>query len=51
MSETHESLQPDEISDGPPHEAGACAADTDYETVTSTAKVMRIGSMVKQLLE
>ena len=50
MSETHESLQPDEISDGPPPEAGGAAAP-DEESVTSPAKVMRIGSMVKQLLE
>ena len=51
MSETHESIQPDEISDGPPPEAGAGAAAPDEESVTSPAKVMRSGSMVKQLLE
>jgi hypothetical protein len=50
MTETHESLQPDEISEGSPPEAGA-GAESDEESVTSPAKVMRIGSMVKQLLE
>ena len=49
MSETHESLQPDEITTG----AVAPTADaaSEEEMVTSPAKVMRIGSMVKQLLE
>ncbi len=49
MSDTHESLQPDDITDG-----GAPAGVDDAaqeESVTSPAKVMRIGSMVKQLLE
>jgi hypothetical protein len=54
MSDTHESLQPDEITEGPlpadPEGAGA-AAPVEHESVTSPAKVMRIGSMVKQLLE
>jgi hypothetical protein len=49
MSDTHESLQPDDITDG------GAPADVDdaaqEESVTSPAKVMRIGSMVKQLLE
>ncbi len=51
MSETHESLQPDEISEGSPPDAGGGAVAPDEESVTSPAKVMRIGSMVKQLLE
>jgi len=51
MSETHESLQPDEISAGSPPDAGGGAVASDEESVTSPAKVMRIGSMVKQLLE
>jgi hypothetical protein len=66
MSETHESLQPDEITDGmmPSSTVGdgsvvggvdgavvAAAVVPLEESVTSPAKVMRIGSMVKQLLE
>ena len=58
MSETHESLQPDEITEGkvPPStdgaDGGAAGAVAPLEeSVTSPAKVMRIGSMVKQLLE
>ncbi len=54
MSDTHESLQPDEITEG----ATTASADVatgdgvpEEESVTSPAKVMRIGSMVKQLLE
>ncbi len=54
MSETHESVQPDEITDASVP-AGAVASDgpptAEEESVTSPAKVMRIGSMVKQLLE
>ncbi len=45
MSDTHESLQPDEITDA------EVAPVIEEESVTSPAKVMRIGSMVKQLLE
>ncbi len=49
MSDTPESLQPDEITEGVSNaEAGDGA---DEESITSPAKVMRIGSMVKQLLE
>jgi len=58
MSETHESLQPDEITEGmvPPSTDGLDGAATAAvapleESVKSPAKVMRIGSMVKQLLE
>jgi hypothetical protein len=57
MSETHESLQPDEITDGvvpansEPASDPAAAPAPDQESVTSPAKVMRIGSMVKQLLD
>jgi hypothetical protein len=54
MSDTHESLQPDEITDGavPAHADGAEGAEQpEEESITSPAKVMRIGSMVKQLLE
>jgi hypothetical protein len=54
MSDTHESLQPDEITDGavPAHVAGdGVDAEPEEESITSPAKVMRIGSMVKQLLE
>lgn len=58
MSETHESLQPDEITDGkvPSSTDGADGVTAGAvapleESVTSPAKVMRIGSMVKQLLE
>ena len=60
MSDTHESLQPDEITEGavpvsPDGAEGAAGADgdeqPDEESITSPAKVMRIGSMVKQLLE
>ncbi len=46
MSDTSESLQPDEISDAP-----ATPDHVQEESITSPAKVMRIGSMVKQLLE
>jgi hypothetical protein len=46
MSDTTESLQPDEISDAP-----AVSDEVQEESITSPAKVMRIGSMVKQLLE
>ncbi len=51
MSETNESLQPDEISERSSPAAAGGAAAPDEESVTSPAKVMRIGSMVKQLLE
>jgi hypothetical protein len=58
MSETHESLQPDEITEGavPAAVAGDGAGsdvgtEPEEESITSPAKVMRIGSMVKQLLE
>ena len=54
MSETHEPIQPDEITDGamaPSSEALDDDAAPQEESVTSPAKVMRIGSMVKQLLE
>ncbi len=54
MSDTHESLQPDEVTNA--QTADAEITDTavppvEEESVTSPAKVMRIGSMVKQLLE
>jgi len=49
MSETPESLQPDDVTDGAPISTDAAAPES--ESVTSPAKVMRIGSMVKQLLE
>jgi hypothetical protein len=51
MSDTPESLQPDEVTDGPVPATGDGAHASDEESVTSPAKVMRIGSMVKQLLE
>lgn len=54
MSDTHESLQPDEITEAPvpvSTEDGESAERPDEESITSPAKVMRIGSMVKQLLE
>ncbi len=58
MSDTPESLQADEITDGTrvphggtPDGAGADVAVVEEESITSPAKVMRIGSMVKQLLE
>jgi hypothetical protein len=61
MSESHESLQPDEITDGANGpgvvELTDGVAERDgadegsEESITSPAKVMRIGSMVKQLLE
>ena len=50
MSDTHESLQPDEITDAQITDAGVPPV-IEEESVTSPAKVMRIGSMVKQLLE
>ena len=53
MTDTHESLQPDEITHGavPANVAGDGVVEPEEESVTSPAKVMRIGSMVKQLLE
>jgi hypothetical protein len=57
MSDTHESLQPDEVTEGavPVSADGAddavVAEQPDEESIISPAKVMRIGSMVKQLLE
>lgn len=54
MSDTHEPLQPDEVTDGaalPVVDNTGAAAVAEVESVTSPAKVMRIGSMVKQLLE
>ena len=48
-----EHVQPDEVR-GPGEEAGTGRIDPPVEQeemVTSPAKVMRIGSMVKQLLE
>lgn len=57
MSDTPESVRPDEVISGEPPSAdhdGTDAAGTaaaEQESVTSPAKVMRIGSMVKQLLE
>ena len=50
MSDTHESLQPDEVTDAQITDA-AVPPVIEEESVTSPAKVMRIGSMVKQLLE
>lgn len=44
-----EPIRPDEVSDG--HPAPADGQEGAEESVTSPAKVMRIGSMVKQLLE
>ncbi len=46
MPEMNEPLHPDEVTDG-----SAVPTEVDSESVTSPAKVMRIGSMVKQLLE
>jgi hypothetical protein len=43
-----EALQPDEVRSAPPAPADHSELE---ESVTSPAKVMRIGSMVKQLLE
>ena len=58
MSDTHESLQPDEVTEGnggPPAveraDGAGAPVGADEESITSPAKVMRIGSMVKQLLE
>jgi len=59
MSETphtaNEVVSPDEVTSADqvvPHDpAGDRAGDADAEAVNSPAKVMRIGSMVKQLLE
>ncbi len=51
MSETHESLQPDDVTEGPMVSDAGGGDTSDQESVTSPAKVMRIGSMVKQLLE
>ena len=61
MSDTPESVRPDEVITAVPHNAdhvgGSDAVSRDgadaveEESVTSPAKVMRIGSMVKQLLE
>lgn len=54
MSDTTEPLQPDEITDGsevPSPDGAAEDGDVEEESVRSPAKVMRIGSMVKQLLE
>lgn len=52
-SEPAERIQPDEVrSPGDPAAASAEApGGAEEESVTSPAKVMRIGSMVKQLLE
>lgn len=45
-------VQPDAVSgSGEPSVAGDDAAPVAHESVTQPAKVMRIGSMVKQLLE
>ena len=43
-----EPIRPDDVSDGRPAPTGD---EANEESVTSPAKVMRIGSMVKQLLE
>jgi hypothetical protein len=53
MTDAPHPLQPDEITDGPvPSTDGATEPTApEEESVTSPAKVMRIGSMVKQLLE
>jgi hypothetical protein len=55
MSDTHEPLHPDQITDATAPAALDAAGPVDdaesEESVTSPAKVMRIGSMVKQLLE
>ena len=44
-----EPIRPDDVSDGRP--ARADSEEVAEESVTSPAQVMRIGSMVKQLLE
>ncbi len=49
MSESHESLHPELITDEDQVDDGSDMPEV--ESVTSPAKVMRIGSMVKQLLE
>jgi Protein of unknown function (DUF2587) len=46
-----EVVQPDEITSGDGIEPGAGGTEVPRESVTEPAKVMRIGSMVKQLLE
>ena len=54
MSDTQEPLQPDEVTEGaalPVVDNLGAAEVSEVESVTSPAKVMRIGSMVKQLLE
>jgi hypothetical protein len=56
MSDTSEPLRPDEITHGSSSEASIEPVAeheqaVEEESVTSPAKVMRIGSMVKQLLE
>src|SRR6056297_90593 len=56
MPDLTESLHPDEVADGAGSgddapEAVDAPDEPEHESVTSPAKVMRIGSMVKQLLE
>lgn len=50
MSDTSEPLRPDEVTHGSSSDANVEPV-AEEESVTSPAKVMRIGSMVKQLLE
>jgi hypothetical protein len=52
-SEPPEGVEPDQviIVGGPPDGSGSDGEGTDREFVESPAKVMRIGSMIKQLLE
>ena len=47
----NEVVQPDEITSGDGIEPGPDESEVPRESVTEPAKVMRIGSMVKQLLE
>lgn len=51
MSDTREPLQPDDVTEGAVPITVDGADSPGQESVTSPAKVMRIGSMVKQLLE
>lgn len=50
-SESHEPLRPELITDDTADQGEEDSDTPDVESVTSPAKVMRIGSMVKQLLE
>lgn len=50
-SESHEPLRPELVTDATADQGEEDSDTPDVESVTSPAKVMRIGSMVKQLLE